>query len=202
MNNTMSDTVAATTAGTADAAGELGVARVSALVTFDLSVNVGDTCPLAYHVDATATTFYVGEIGTSAIVVFADQALATLATVTADAVTALLSTRDTPGWMDSPSVVDRVDDRPADPEVWIGAGIAVADGCPISFQLNRDCVDIVVLDTATLCLTFRWRGLMEFARLASEAAGTMLDARRRSRRPGRTRRCDGGAVNWLTVSEP
>jgi len=158
-----------------------------ALVSFDVDVHVGDTCPLTYYVDDKSTTVYVGEIGTTAIVMFADQALLTLATVTTDAATALLSARAAPGPTTSEPAAgaDRPDTGTPDPEVWINAHMTVHDDCPISFQLHHDSAYIVLnnllgslVGTAALCLRFSYRGLLEFARVVSEATGAMLDARR------------------------
>lgn len=154
--------------------------HVRALVSFDMIVHVGDTCPQAYYVDETATTFYFGEIGTSATAVFADPALLMLAKVTRRAVGVVLSARVAPRRAQSRPTADPPEPMSPHPAVWIDAGVTVADGCPIWFDIHGDVVDIVVLDTTTLSLAFRHRGLLEFAGLVSDAARTMRDTRKQA----------------------
>lgn len=70
----------------------------SGLVTFDVTLHVGDGCPLNYHVDQKATVWYVGETGTSATITFPDQALLTLAAVAREAAGVVLSAQGCPDW--------------------------------------------------------------------------------------------------------
>lgn len=147
-----------------------GTIQMSALVSFDVTVHVGDTCPLRYYVDETTTTLYFGETCTSATVVLANPALLALAEVTRHAVGAVLSVGDTPHRAESRTAADSPDAMSPHPAVWIDAGVTIADGCPISFEVHGTVVHIVVLDTTTLCLTFWHRTLLEFARLVGEAA--------------------------------
>jgi hypothetical protein len=149
----------------------------SGLVTFDVTLHVGDACPLDYCVDQTGTTLYVGEIGTSATIMLADPALLTLARVTRDAVHAALSALD---------VVDRPDATPTEyppdlvsghPDLWTDTIVTVAESCPISFILDGEIASILLPDDTTLRLTFHRRGLLEFAQLANDAAAAMLHRR-------------------------
>ena len=124
-------------------------------------VHVGNTCPLDYCVDETATTLYFGEIGTSATLLFADQALLTLAAVTREAVDVALSTRDVPELVDSRPTADPPDYQSPHPAIWTDTGATVANRCPIHFEVDGFVTRIVLLDTTTLCLTFWRQGLLE-----------------------------------------
>ncbi len=156
-----------------DAASILPVAseideHASALVSFDVGVHIRDTCPLEYHVDDAETTFYFGEIGTTATIDFADQALLAVADVAAEAVGALLSERAlTPPVVDPRPTAEPENALAPHPAIRIDTSVTVADCCPMNFQVDGQSVQIVVLDTTTLCLTFQDRALLEFALLTS-----------------------------------
>lgn len=148
------------------------------VVSVSATVHVSDACPLDCHVDDVGTTFYFGDVGTSAIVVFADPALLTLAQVTTDAVNALMSEPIRRRAADEHAMARPVDTVATCPQMWTETAVTVAGHCPISFVVDGDIVEIVVLDAETLCLTFRPSTLLAFARLVNNTVVALPHARR------------------------
>jgi hypothetical protein len=146
------------------------------VVSFDIDICVRHTCPQDYHVGDTHTRFFLSEAETTAVLTCDDRALLALADTAAEAASAMLFDRRPPG----PHAVDRrqVADPPESgsphPPILTHTSMTITGPCPMSFQVaGREGGEIVVLDSTTLCLNFDERALLEFARLASQAARTV-----------------------------
>jgi len=151
-----------------------GAQQASDVLSFDLTVHIEDGSAVDYRIDDENTIVYFGDVGTTAILRFADQALLTLSKVVNEAVSAVLSALKVPARSDSRP---KADPGSGESVIWIDTDVTVSDACPMRFDTDGEWTHIMLAETQTLCLTFRSEGLLQFALQVGRAIREMMHVR-------------------------